>query len=50
MRLTESGRLGVGDVNPITNLQLHGAGTSGFTPGFGSAGPEIGFSKGGFYY
>lgn len=50
MRLTETGRLGVGDVNPITNVQIYGNATSGFTPGFGGAGPELGFSRGGFYY
>ena len=49
MRLTETGRLGVGDVNPITNIQIYGAGTSGYTPIFGGAGPELGFSVGGFY-
>ncbi len=50
MRLTETGRLGVGDVNPIANIQVYGNGQSGFTPGFGAAGPEIGFGRGGFYY
>ena len=50
MRITETGRLGVGDVNPIANVQIYGSGQSGFTPEFGGAGPELGFGAGGFYY
>lgn len=51
-RITETGRLGVGDVNPIANIQIYGNGQSGYTPqGVGaSAGPELGFGRGGFYY
>ncbi|MCB9191313.1 MAG: hypothetical protein H6602_06595 [Flavobacteriales bacterium] len=51
VRITESGRLGVGDVNPIANIQVYGSGTSGYSPqGVGAtAGPEIGFARGGFY-
>lgn len=51
VRITETGRLGVGDPNPIANIQVYGNGSSGFTPsGAGaSAGPEIGFARGGFY-
>lgn len=52
VRITETGRLGIGDVNPIANVQIYGSGTSGYTPqGIGaSAGPELGFGRGGFYY
>ena len=49
MRIQENGEVGIGTNNPGANLHVRGNATSGFTPGFGGAGPELAFSRGGFY-
>jgi len=50
MRLTETGRLGVGHSSPRANIHIYGNSASGFVPaGLGAAaGPELAFSRGGF--
>ena len=56
MRINTSGSLGIGTASPTANLHIYGNGVSGFTLGGTSSvpspvgGPEIGYSRGGFYH